>query len=265
MLYSFARILDENLAFDGAVDLAFFDLANSRRVDDLTVELAMRQPIADLPSTLAGFTISVVQDGARDFSAPVGTGPFTFESFRPGERAVYTRNENYWQEGQPYLDQLEVLTIVDVNTRYNALLGGEVEIAADLSPVHVRSQENSGDFGLLQTPIRTMRSFLLRLDQPPFTDELVREAFKYAVDRQALVDSVYLGYGEIANDLYGKAIPSTTTSCRSGSTTPSGRAPCCARPAWRGSRCPPTPLTWSPACSSRRRCSSSRRANRASR
>ncbi|MGH8908720.1 MAG: ABC transporter substrate-binding protein [Egibacteraceae bacterium] len=265
VLYSIGRILDPELALDGAVDLAFVDLANSRRVDDLTVELALSQPIADLASTLAGYTIYIVQDGAVDFATPVGTGPFIFESFRPGEAAVYTRNDNYWEDDLPYLDQLEVLTIVDVSTRENALLGGEVDLADQISPVRAKALAGNGDFGVLESPIGTMRGFVMKLDLPPFDDELVREALKYAVDRQAMVDSVYLGYGEIGNDLYGKGHPFYNDELPQREYDPERHGRCCARPAWRDSRCPSTPPTPPPACSRRRRCSWSRRGRRGSR
>lgn len=207
VLYSVARILDPKNSLPGAIDLAAVDLGSSKRIDDLTVQLAMRQPIADLPSLLAGWYVYVVPDGTKDFSRPVGTGPFKLQSFSPGDRAVLVRNENYWEDGKPYLDELELITINDDEARLNALLGGDLDICHELAPSQGRAQAGNALLRVVASPIGMFQAFIVMTDQAPFDDNDVRLALKYGVDRQALVDTVFFGYGEVGNDLYGKGAP----------------------------------------------------------
>ncbi|MGH9011317.1 MAG: ABC transporter substrate-binding protein [Acidimicrobiia bacterium] len=207
VLYSVRRMLDPANALPAATDLAPVDAAGSRKVDDLTVELAMRQPIADLPSLLAGWYVYVVQDGAKDFSRPVGTGPFKLASFSPGDRCLLVRNENYWEDGKPYLDEVELITINDAEARLNAFLGSATDVSHELAPSQAKAQAGNPGLRVVASPIGIFHSFIMRVDQAPFDDNRVREALKYAVDRQQLVDTVFFGYGEVGNDLYGQGAP----------------------------------------------------------
>lgn len=207
VLYSVRRILDPANALPAAIDLASVDLDNSKKVDDLTVALAMRQPISDLPALLAGWYVYVIQDGTKDFARPVGTGPFRLASFSPGDRSVLTRNESYWEEGRPYLDEVELITLNDAQARLNAFVGGDVDVAHELTPSQARAQAGNSRMRVVESPVGIFHSFTMLTDQVPFTDNLVRQALKFAVDRQALVDTVFFGYGEVGNDLYGKGAP----------------------------------------------------------
>ncbi|GAA2511128.1 ABC transporter substrate-binding protein [Pilimelia columellifera] len=210
VLWSVRRILDPANKLPAAADLQMVDIAKSRKVDDLTVELRMKQPTADLGALLAGWYVYVVQNGARRFDRqhpPVGTGPFRFDSWSPGERTRLVRNEHYWEPGQPYVDSVEILLAVEADARLNVFLSGQADIVHELSYVQARAQQGSSAMALHPSPVGTFHSFNMLIDREPFTDPRVREALKLAVDRKAIVDSVFFGYGEIGNDLYGKGAP----------------------------------------------------------
>ncbi|MGD8273859.1 MAG: ABC transporter substrate-binding protein, partial [Desulfobacterales bacterium] len=70
--------------------------------------------------------------------APVGTGPFVFKSWNDGDRIVLAKNENYWQPGKPYLDEIILLIIPDAQTRYAAFVSGQVDVMYTDRPTHVR-------------------------------------------------------------------------------------------------------------------------------
>ena len=74
--------------------------------------------------------LAAVDADPADAAAPVGTGPFVFESYEPGGTFAATKNANYWRasEGLPHLDRVEMRVFVDVQSRVNALLDGTVDM-----------------------------------------------------------------------------------------------------------------------------------------
>ena len=78
-----------------------------------TVVVKLAQPDADLPALIGTFQLTIVKSGTYDFSAPNGTGAFKVKEFSPGVRTICERNDNYWKDGQPYIDGFEMFSIVD--------------------------------------------------------------------------------------------------------------------------------------------------------
>ena len=86
----------------------------------------------------------IIQDGLTDFTNPVGTGPFKFQEFTVGERSLCVRNENYWEEGKPYVDEWEDISISDNAARLNALLAGEIDMMSQIEPTAGEGQPRRG-------------------------------------------------------------------------------------------------------------------------
>ncbi|WP_309117372.1 ABC transporter substrate-binding protein [Saccharothrix sp.] len=202
VLASYARILDPNRAFRAKSSLSLVDLANSRAVDARTVEFALKRPFIEFPNALAAFGAYIVPAGAEDFSEPVGSGPFSFVSFEPGKSVVLKKNPDYW-EGAPHLDELEFVIANEESARANALLGGQVQYAHDLTPTTARSHTD-GRIAIHRSPNSAVQAFAMKLDRPPFDNRDLREAMFLLADRQQLVESVLAGSGQVANDLFGK-------------------------------------------------------------
>jgi len=210
LIYSLRYLLDPNQTFTGALDLSMVDAPGVRKLDNRTVEVPMHQPLADLPGLLAGWYNYVLPEGAAAFDnehPPIGTGPFQFEHWRPGERVELRRNDNYWIDGRPYLDELEIIYVTRADTRLNALLGEQAEVAHELSATQTAAQERNGRIGITASPLGRMQSLAMRMDTAPYNDPDVRQALQYAVDRQEIVDTVYSGYADIGNDMYGLGSP----------------------------------------------------------
>ncbi|CRK57911.1 Peptide ABC transporter, periplasmic peptide-binding protein [Alloactinosynnema sp. L-07] len=215
VLWSVKRILDPANKLPAAADLSMIDLAGSRKVDDTTVELRMTQPMADLGALLAGWYVYVVQNGTNTFDKqhpPVGTGPFRFGDWAPGERTTLLRNDSYWEDGKPYVDSVEIILAASADARLNVFLSGAADIVHELSHVQGKTQQGNPALTIHQSPVGTFQAFNMLIDREPFTDPRVREALRLAVDRKAIVDSVYFGYGEVGNDLYGKGAPNYADS-----------------------------------------------------
>lgn len=203
VLASYARILDPNRAFRAKSSLALVDLPNSRAVDDRTVEFALKRPFVEFPNAMAAFGAYIVPAGVEDFTAPVGSGPFRFVSFEPGRSVLLRRDADHW-DGAPHLDELEFVIANEESARVNALLGGQVEYAHDLTPTTARSHAAGDRMAIHRAPNSAVQAFAMKLDRPPFDDRDLREAMFLLADRPQLVESVLAGSGQVGNDLFGK-------------------------------------------------------------
>ncbi|MEU4508212.1 ABC transporter substrate-binding protein [Nonomuraea wenchangensis] len=201
VLASYARITDPGKTFRAKSSLALIDLRNSRAVGERVVEFGLRRPFAEFPNVLAAFGAYIVPEGTTDFSRPVGSGPFSFVSWEPGRSVLLKRYPGYW-EGAPFVEELEFLIANEESARVNALLGGQVQYAHDLSPASAR--QHAGRLTIVRAPGSSMNAFAMKVDRAPFDDPDLREAMFLLTDRRQLVDTVMPGAGQIGNDLFGK-------------------------------------------------------------
>ena len=115
-------------------------------------------------------------------------------------RAFATRHPNYFKEGKPWFDEVELIAINDPSTKTNALRTGEVDLIdhPDLKTIDRLKQAP----GVKVVTMPGMRHFTapMRTDRAPFDNNDVRLALKYAVDREALVEKLLRGYGTVGND-----------------------------------------------------------------
>ncbi|WP_222131460.1 ABC transporter substrate-binding protein [Pseudonocardia sp. C8] len=208
VLWSLRRMLEP--AKPSSADLSMVDMSRTRAEGDGTVVVALSEPLADLGSVLAGWYVYVVKDGSDVFDAtslPVGTGPFVLKEWSPGDRALLRRNPLYWESGLPRVDEVEILQIAEPEARVNALRSGVVDMMDQMPVVHARTLAQDGGFRLVEPRHGTMAALQMRADTPPFDDVRVRQAMRLVVDRQAMADTVYLGFAELGNDLYGRGAP----------------------------------------------------------
>ena len=175
--------------------------------DDLTLEIPLKGPNARLADSFTQQNNVIIQDGATDFTNPIGTGPFKLESFTVGERSLAVRNEDYWEEGKPYVDEWEDISISDNAARLNALLSGEIDMMSQIEPTQAKANLESGEIQIIRAPSPTaIQVFYMAVDIPPFDDPKVRQAFRLIPDRQGLIDRALLGFATSANDLPGKGL-----------------------------------------------------------
>jgi peptide/nickel transport system substrate-binding protein len=209
VLYSYKRIgLDDKQPYFSNLDM--FDLEAAKKVDELTIEFPLTRPYGDMPRLMASRFLSIVQDGTADFKDPakvIGTGPFTVGAFTPAERTTLMRNDRYWRDGFPYADQVDLISI-DPEAQPNALLSGQVDAIEKFEPAQAKQQQEQGRVQVIVVPGANVPNFTMRLDTPPFDDPKVREAFRLSIDRQKMVDTIFLGNGVVGNDLHGLAYPS---------------------------------------------------------
>ena len=206
VLFTFQRVYSND--FTGKFGLGPIDLANTRALDPHTVLVRLTKPFSSFAEQLAAFwyNLYIAPDGFSP-AKPVGTGPFVYQSFTPGQRSVFTRNPHYWKSGLPYVDTLTIIDFSDNTTLQDALSTGVIQGAGALDGPQIASLATSSGIKTVVSHSGEIVPFTMRVDQPPFNDVSVRQAMRLLVDRPQLIDSALDGYGVVANDLFSPYDP----------------------------------------------------------
>jgi peptide/nickel transport system substrate-binding protein len=204
VVYSFTRLLDPKISPGAASVLAFLDAAGIEAVDPYTVKFKTKKPVVELPLLINGKFSLIVPDGASAADLRLhgdGTGPFMQDQFTPnGAVRILKRNPNYWQAGFPKADCLEIRIAQEPTSRAAAISSGEADIALFVDPTTLLTLQSNPNVEIVKTPAATSLYLVMFIDQKPFNDIRVRKAMKLVVDRQAMVNTVLLGFGEVGND-----------------------------------------------------------------
>jgi peptide/nickel transport system substrate-binding protein len=175
------------------------DIERWEKVGPYEVKAILKTPNADLPIVLGTFHFKIVQDGATDFSKPVGSGPFRVAEFVPGVRARGTAFENYWGDG-PYIDEIENFGIPDPVARMNAFLAGDLDVMQGVLPNAMDSIDKVDGKSVVPTESGAYVTIAARRDMPPGENLDLVMAFRYLMDRQRLLKGTLAGQGTLGND-----------------------------------------------------------------
>ncbi|MGB1919058.1 MAG: ABC transporter substrate-binding protein [Candidatus Puniceispirillales bacterium] len=134
---------------------------------------------------------------------PVGTGPFKFVEWKKGQYIRLDKNEDYWQEGLPYLDRIVGRFIPDASTRTAAMENGEVMYAAynaipNIDAVRLKERDDIGVTTDGYSMINPMALIEFNTKEGPFIDPAIRRAISTAIDRRFMIDTIFFGYGKPA-------------------------------------------------------------------
>jgi peptide/nickel transport system substrate-binding protein len=170
--------------------------------DKNTVVFELEGGNADFPYIASDYHIPIMpaKDGAADWQSNVRTGPFIFDSWQPGVRAKFKRNPNYFHEGKPYFDEVEFLSLNDVNARMNAILTGAVDWIGrpDLKTLNLLKAKP--DIEVSEVVGYAHYVFSMDVRAKPFDNVDVRTAMKWAMNREEIVQKVLLGHAIAGND-----------------------------------------------------------------
>jgi peptide/nickel transport system substrate-binding protein len=138
-------------------------------------------------------------------STAIGTGPFVVDSWTPGTSLVLAANPDYW--GEPAgMSSVTLRYFADATASSNALLAGDVDVVYALnSPQLVGQFEGDDAFVVTQGSTNGEVTLSMNNQRAPFDDVRVRQAVMHAIDRQAVIDTAYAGYGT----LLGSMVPPT--------------------------------------------------------
>ncbi len=163
-------------------------------VDDDTVEFSLAYPDPYLPSQLSLFIGAIIppkyvtEKGAEYFAEnPVGTGPFSFVSWKRGDRVTLKANDTYWGE-VPKIDNLVFRNIPNAADAAAALRAGEIDVNSNIDAD--TAAEFKGDSKIDVRAVPGVRTFMLSLDADqggPLENVKVRQAINHAVDMDTIV------------------------------------------------------------------------------
>jgi peptide/nickel transport system substrate-binding protein len=178
-------------------------------VDEHTVEITTESPNSALLHGLQD-VVGLIQSPNSTPENPIGTGPYVLRDWNRGERVILERRSDYWGD-EPSLDRIVYLARPEDTTRVIQLLNGEIEVAAKLPPESIEDLEAT-DGVHPETPDSSMLVRIsLNTRVSPYDEKPVRQAFNYAVDKEAIVEDILLGAGYVPDAMAGHGVWGTVT------------------------------------------------------
>lgn len=167
------------------------------------VRIVLTRAFAELPVQLAHNMARIVPADRLDTlkTEPVGTGPFVFKEFLPGSSLTVARNEHYWVPGRPYLDGFRMVLIREAIAQQAALRSGSVDLITRAPIEAALVLRNVPGLRVYSAPTGDHHALITQANLSPFDNAKVREAFKFILDRKALIPSVLFGQGVVGNDV----------------------------------------------------------------
>lgn len=218
--YTFENVLTEFHSRTAASVGALLESVDTP--DETTVEFRFAEPYAPLLQQLdvteAPILPAHVYEGSDPQEnpanqAPIGTGPFRFDSYTPDEEIVLVENEDYFEDGLPLLDEVVMRVIPDDGNQVIALEAGEVDWLWGVPGPDLERLAGDDRFTTLSTLVNPggancITTLSFNLDNPILADVEVRRAIAYGLDRQAFLDRVAFGQGNVATAPISSGIPS---------------------------------------------------------
>lgn len=178
------------------------DAITDIKADGNTVVFTLSAGNADFPFIMSDYHLPILpsSDGKIDPMTRDGCGGYMIEAWEPGVSARLTRNPNYWKSDRAWFDAIEMVAILDAAARQNALITGEVDVIDSVDRNTVSLLQRAPGIQILSTTGTQHYVFPMDTRAAPFTDNNVRMALKYALDRQEMVDKILGGFGSVGND-----------------------------------------------------------------
>lgn len=223
VVYTMNRIVSNS--YSGTLFFGPVDIKGVKAVDKLTVTVPMKTPFGSFVDQLAGgwYYLYVVPTGFNG-KTPDGTGPFAYQSFTPGQRSVFVRNKNYWKTGLPYVGTLTITDFSDNTAVQDALTTNVIQAAGQLDPPQMAALANTAGVKAVASHTGQFKPFTMRIDQAPFNDARVRQAFRLLVGRQQMIDSALDGFGVVASDVFAPYDADFNASLRRQQDIPQAKA-----------------------------------------
>jgi peptide/nickel transport system substrate-binding protein len=174
-------------------------------VDRYTVKFVLKEPFVWLADVLANamcmwVIAPEVAEKYGDFKkveTAIGTGPFTLEHYEPNVKTIFKRNPDYFRQGLPYIDEVEWLVVQDESTGLAMYRTGQLDTGPGANwqvrqpDLESLKQSNPG-LRYQDIQANNAQTIWMRTDKTPFNDARVRRAISHAIDRQALIEAVWM-------------------------------------------------------------------------
>lgn len=148
-------------------------------LDEKTVQVTVGSANTEL---IYSFVAAIIPAGSgeEESGTPIGTGPFSYVSYKPQEGIVVAKNPDYWQEGLPYLDEVNFKIVNSPDTALLEIKGGSIQIYPYLTDSQAGELKDS--FQILSAPSDVVQALFLNNAAEPLNDVRIRQAICYALD-----------------------------------------------------------------------------------
>jgi peptide/nickel transport system substrate-binding protein len=183
-----------NTEFGHHLSDRFTTATGAEKVDEYTVAISYGEMTQSKLDGIARLYIFPQEALENIETQPVGTGPFQFVEWTPGDQLVAEKFEEYWREGLPYLDEVVVKPIPDTQARLVNLSAGSIDALVGVPLADIALLESDANVVVGQAPPGfTFYAFIMNVNREPFNNVLVRQAMNYAIDRDKIRDTAFHG------------------------------------------------------------------------
>jgi len=196
VVYTYDRMLDpatgsgQAYLLDGVTDVTALDSGTVQ----FTLASANPAFLSKLATNKAVGIIAreSVEDGTIN-TKPIGSGPFVIADFQPGVSLTLERNDDYWQEGLPYLDAVDLRIITDESVRRSALVSGDVDWVISIPAQSIDELKARDDVVVDEVPAGAYWYIGVNTTVKPLDDVRVRQAIAYAINREQIAEVATFG------------------------------------------------------------------------
>lgn len=185
-------------------------IGSVEKVDDYTVKFVLTRPeapfVANMAMDFASILSAEYADALMDAGtpeqlnqAPVGTGPFSFVAYQKDAVIRYAKNGDYWKEPSA-LDALIFAITPDASVRYQKVKAGECHVMAYPNPADLAAMQADESLKVLEQEGLNVGYLAYNTTMAPYDNPKVRKALNMAIDKQAIIDVVFQGAGQIAKN-----------------------------------------------------------------
>ena len=220
VLFSYNRMADPNHPMaktTPGTTYAYFDdmdmksiVDHVEKVDAMTVKFVLKKPEAPFMANMAMDFASILsaEYGEKMLAAktpevidkePIGTGPFSFVSYQKDAVVRFKAFDAYWG-GRPKIDNLVFAITTDASVRYAKLKTGECHVMAFPKPADVELMKKDPAVNLISQQGLNVGYIAFNVEKKPFDNKAVRQALNMAVNKKAILDSVFQGAGQVAKN-----------------------------------------------------------------
>lgn len=175
-------------------------------INDHEIQFVLKEPFAAFLQNMGMEYFSIISPaalakyGPSINENPVGTGPFKFVSWTKNQSIVLEKNENYWLEGYPKLDQIIFQVIPENSARLTALRAGQIDIMDGLNPDDYETVKKEAGLQAFERATNNFGYLGFNTEKEPFNNPLVRRAMHHAVNKEELISLLYANLAQPAKN-----------------------------------------------------------------
>ncbi len=201
VVFSFNRMKEK-----AGASVMLSELDKVEKVDNYSVKFTLKKPSSPFLFNLAHPLTSIMN---KEYTmaheneittSPMGTGAYKLISYGSGEKIETVSNPDYFK-GQPKVDGVIFRVITENSSRLIALETGEADVIYGVAPIDAKTVEDNKKLTLLSKPTTGTEYITCNVQKAPFDNKDFRMALNYVIDKQSVIDTIFLGKAKIAKSI----------------------------------------------------------------